>query len=171
MESFAELVLFLVPIYVANSIPVVLGGGTPLDFGKKFTDGRRLLGEGKTVRGFVSGVLGGTLAGGIVALMLTLVFFQTAQLQFIGAFLLSLGTMTGDAFGSFLKRRFNMKRGMPFIPDSIVFMVFALVFVFPVVNTLLYELSNLGFFFILTIILHPLTNTLANRLGLKNVPW
>ncbi len=169
--EIAELILFLIPVYIANSIPVVLGGGAPLDMNKIFIDGKRIFGEGKTLRGFMAGVAAGTLAGGIVALLHSSVFFRTVQLQFIGAFLLSFGTMAGDAFGSFMKRRMEIKRGMPFLPDSIIFVVFSLAFVFPLAAVSLYEPLNLLFFFALTVVMHPLTNTLANRLGLKNVPW
>lgn len=166
-----ELLIFLIPIYVANSSPVVLGGGPPLDFGITLQDGRRLFGKSKTLRGFAGGVLAGTLAGGITTLIYNLPFFPDQTTQFIAAFLLSLGTLSGDALGSFLKRRLALDSGMQFMPDTFIFLIVALIFVLPVANSTLFGPFNLAFLFMLTIILHPLTNLLANRAGLKKVPW
>lgn len=166
-----ELLLFLVPVYVANSSPVVLGGGAPLDLNIRLPDGRRLFGQGKTIRGFVGGVIAGTLAGMLVALIYQLPYFPDQSAQFMAAFLLSLGTLSGDAVGSFMKRRLGMESGEQFMPDTFIFLLISLIFVFPLADISLYGPLNLGFFLILTIILHPLTNVLANRLGLKKVPW
>jgi CDP-2,3-bis-(O-geranylgeranyl)-sn-glycerol synthase len=171
MSQLLDLLLFLVPIYIANSSPVVLGGGMPIDFGLKFSDGRRLLGEGKTMRGFIGGVLAGTFFGGIVALLYPLAFFSSAQTQFIAGFVLAFGTLAGDALGSFVKRRFGVDSGRPFVLDTIMFLAVALVLVYPLASRSLYDPVNLVFFAILTMVLHPLTNMLANKAGLKKVPW
>jgi CDP-2,3-bis-(O-geranylgeranyl)-sn-glycerol synthase len=167
-----DLLLFLVPIYIANSSPVVLGGGAPLDMGATLPDGKRLFGDGKTMRGFVAGTLAGTVAGGAVALAYPLPFFYSAQSQFVAAFILAFGTLLGDALGSFIKRRAGVGWGRPFVLDTIMFLIVALILVYPLTNAgALYTLLNLSFFVVLTLILHPLTNMLANRAGLKNVPW
>jgi CDP-2,3-bis-(O-geranylgeranyl)-sn-glycerol synthase len=166
-----DLLVFLIPVYIANSSPVVLGGGAPLDFGIVLSDGRRIFGRGKTIRGFAGGVLAGTLAGGLVALFYQLPYFPGPGAQFMAAFLLSVGTLTGDAFGSFLKRRLGIELGSQFMPDTFIFLVVSLIFVFPLADASLFALPNLAFFLILTVILHPLTNIIANRLGLKKVPW
>ncbi|MBU0533101.1 CDP-2,3-bis-(O-geranylgeranyl)-sn-glycerol synthase [Candidatus Micrarchaeota archaeon] len=165
------LLLFLIPIYIANSAPVILGGGKALDLGTNFLDGRRILGNGKTIRGFIGGVLAGTVFGGFVALAYQLPFFTGPFEQFIAAFIVSLGTMTGDSLGSFLKRRLNIESGKPFWPDTILFLIVALLFAFPFVNSALYQPFNVIFFLMLTIVMHPLTNALANKFGLKKVPW
>lgn len=171
MVQLLDLLLFLIPIYIANSSPVVLGGGWPLDFGGRLRDGSRVLGDGKTVRGFVGGTLAGTVAGGIVAILYPLPFFPNITTQFIGGFVLAFGTLSGDALGSFIKRRSGISSGKPFILDTIMFLIIAMVFVFPFVLPSIYAPLNLLFFAILTLILHPLTNMLANKAGLKNVPW
>ena len=44
-----DAILFIIPAYVANSIPVVMGGGPPLDGGRMWKDGKRILGDGKTI--------------------------------------------------------------------------------------------------------------------------
>lgn len=171
MDRLLDLLLFLIPVYVANSSPVVLGGGAPLDLNARLWDNRRALGEGKTIRGFVGGTLAGTVAGGILAAFYTLPFFPDAASQFIAAFVLSFGTLLGDALGSFIKRRAGVDSGRPFVLDTIMFLIVALVLIFPVASSSLYEPLNLLFFGALTLVLHPMTNMLANKAGLKNVPW
>jgi len=165
------LLLFLFPIYIANSSPVVLGGGIAIDLGEKFFDKKRILGKGKTVRGFIAGVVCGTVAGMLIAMIYPLEFFGSTSSQMMGAFAVSLGTMTGDSLGSFIKRRIDLARGRPFIIDTALFLAIALVFVYPFAEGILYSLENLLFMFGFTIIMHPAANFIANKLGLKNVPW
>ena len=171
MDQIIDLLLFLVPMYFANSVPVVLGGGKPMDLGATFKDGQRMLGDGKTIRGFVAGVLAGTVAGGIVAYYYQLPFFATPALQFIGAFVLALGTMVGDALGSFIKRRAKVGAGSPFLLDSLSFVIVSLALVYPFVDSSIYAPLNIAFILVLTMVVHPVTNFLANRAGLKKVPW
>ena len=172
MSQLVELLLFLVPIYIANSSPVVLGGGMPLDMGATLSDGKRVFGDGKTLRGFVAGTLAGTVAGGVVAIVYPLPYFYSSQTQFVAAFVLAFGTLAGDALGSFIKRRSGVGSGRPFVLDTIMFLIVALVLVYPLTNAgALYTTLNVAFLVLLTLIIHPVTNMLANRAGLKNVPW
>jgi len=171
MQEVFVLLVFLIPVYIANSAPVVLGGGAPMDFRAVLSDGRRVLGQGKTIRGFVGGVLAGTVAGGIIAAAYQLPYFAGPSEQFVAGFVLSLGAMVGDSFGSFAKRRMDIESGKPFWPDTVLFLIVALVLVFPFASAELWQPFNIIFFLLLTVVLHPLTNALANRLGLKKVPW
>ncbi len=41
----------MLPAYIANPTAALFGGGMPIDFGKKYHDGQRILGDGKTFRG------------------------------------------------------------------------------------------------------------------------
>ncbi len=171
MQDFISLILFILPAYIANAIPVVLGGETYLDLGAKFTDGERIFGNGKTIRGFISGVAAGTVVGGALAIYAPSQFYANPQMQFMGGFLLSLGTMLGDAVGSFIKRRMKVPPGKQFALDQLSFLIVALLLVYPVVNPKIYEPVGLLFLFVLTYFLHSGTNFIANRLGLKSVPW
>ena len=58
-----EALKFIFPAYCANGAPVLAGGGLPMDFGKNFLDGKRILGKNKTFRGFFFGLLIGGLVG------------------------------------------------------------------------------------------------------------
>lgn len=174
LTEVLKLVLFVLPSYFANAVPVVLGGGTPIDLGANFSDKKRIFGDGKTIRGFAAGVIAGTLVGGIegyVLLQSEFAFYPTPMLFLISGFLLSFGTMFGDLAGSFIKRRMGMKRSQPsLILDQLFFFIFALLFVVPILPSIL-SIEGIIFLFILTYVLHVLFNFAANRLGLKNVPW
>jgi CDP-2,3-bis-(O-geranylgeranyl)-sn-glycerol synthase len=171
MIDFVALILFVLPVYVANGIPVVLGGGARLDMNRKFIDGKPIFGSGKTIRGFVAGVLGGAVAAGLITALFPLSFFVYSGYQFLGGLMMALGAMVGDTAGSFFKRRLGIESGKQFFPDTMVFLAFALLFVLPYVNSSLYSIENMVFLFGLTIILHPASNFVANKIGLKRVPW
>ena len=66
--NILELILFILPAYVANAAPVILGGKTPIDLGQQLGDKKRIFGKSKTIRGFVAGVASGTIVGAILAL-------------------------------------------------------------------------------------------------------
>jgi CDP-2,3-bis-(O-geranylgeranyl)-sn-glycerol synthase len=53
----------MLPAYIANPAAALFGGGTPIDMGKKFADGKRWLGDGKTYRGLLAGTVCGMLIG------------------------------------------------------------------------------------------------------------
>ncbi len=152
------------PAYVANAAPVVLGGGRSIDGGKKFSDGRPIFGPGKTIRGFVAGLIAGTIFA-----MLQGFAFDLLYLYSLRGFLLSLGALTGDLLGSFIKRRMNLERGAPApVMDQLGFVVVALLFASPlftpsweVVLTIL----------IITLPIHLATNFIGHRLKLKDRPW
>lgn len=156
LPSLAELFLlslwYILPSYIANMSPVIFGGGKPLDMGKMFIDGRRILGDHKTVRGFLSGVSIGTLVGAF-------------QGRFLAGFLLSLGAMLGDSLGSFIKRRLRYEPGdyAPFI-DEEIFLMLSILLAYPAEPL---DLPSIAFLFIVTPLLHRGTNAIANKLGLR----
>ena len=157
---------FILPAYVANAAPVVLGGGGPIDGGRKFTDGRPIFGAGKTVRGFVAGLAAGTIVGliqGIIA--------NSLQFYFLLGFLLALGALLGDLLGSFIKRRLGIKRGgaAPGL-DQLSFVVMALL----VASPLALDLLRWGIILAIIIITPPIhlaTNFGGYKLGLKSKPY
>ncbi len=169
-----KLLLFILPAYFANSSPVVFGGGAPLDLNARFSDGRRVLGNGKTIRGFVTGILAGGIIGGVLGLILpgtSLSFLPDFKSYLLLGFVLGFGTMLGDSIGSFVKRRLDIKPGHPsFLLDQLTFLVVALLLAYPMVPSV-YSVPALVFLFVVTYFLHIGFNVLANRLGLKRVPW
>ncbi|MHA1950634.1 MAG: CDP-2,3-bis-(O-geranylgeranyl)-sn-glycerol synthase [Candidatus Thorarchaeota archaeon] len=185
---YEELALFELSIWlglsawIANATPVLGGGGRPIDGGRMFRDGNRILGDGKSIRGFIVGVFFGTLVG--VGQFILAPYLRPLLAQFVtitpemdyvlfisipAAFLLSVGALTGDLVGSFIKRRVNVKSGnpSPFL-DQLGFIIMALIFAFPLlipgpVYVVILILTTLG--------IHWLSNAVGFLLGLKENPW
>ena len=154
---------FIFPAYCANAVPVLAGGGFPMDFGKNFIDGKRILGKNKTFRGFFAGLIIGSLVGVAES------FLFGYGIYF--GFLVSLGALIGDLVGAFIKRRMNLAPGqlLPVI-DQIDFIVGAVVLSLPVsLQFISWEL--LLAIFVITPPLHLLTNFAAYKLKLKANPW
>lgn len=149
---------FILPAYFANASALFIGRGSPIDFGRKFTDGRRILGDGKTFPGFLGAVLVGSAVG-----------YLQGRL-FIG-FLLSLGAMFGDLVASFIKRRCDIKRGdpAPFV-DQLDFLSGALLFAV-VFDKADIDFALLSYLVVLTLFVHPLANRIAYTFKLKKVPY
>ncbi|MEM2568282.1 MAG: CDP-archaeol synthase, partial [Candidatus Bathyarchaeia archaeon] len=127
VKLVAKAIKFIFPAYCANAIPVLAGGGLPLDLGRKFFDGKPIFGKNKTFRGFFSGLAIGTIVGFAEAT----VFQEYQSIGYFG-FLLSLGALIGDLAGAFLKRRLGIPPGglLPIV-DQVDFVVGALIFSIP----------------------------------------
>jgi CDP-2,3-bis-(O-geranylgeranyl)-sn-glycerol synthase len=152
-----------IPTYVANSTPVVLGGGAPIDRGREFVDGRRLLGTNKTVKGFAYGLLFGS-----VAALAEAILFRNYLLVLAGI-LASLGALLGDLFGAFLKRRLDILPGHPLpVVDQLDFILGALVLTSPLLNV---TMGAVLILVIATVPIHLLSNVVAYMLRLKKRLW
>ena len=132
----------ILPAYIANASAVLVGGGTPVDFGKTWRDGKRILGDGKTWRGLFAGAFIGMTAGFGLAVaakyialsdfaFLNLSDFEGFPLMIPIIFSLCFGALTGDVTKSFFKRRIGKSRGEDWILlDQIDFIGGALLFSF-----------------------------------------
>jgi len=164
-----EALKFIFPAYCANGTPVIAGGGTKMDFGKNFIDGKRVFGNNKTWRGFFLG----WGVGFMVGLAEGFVFgFDNYPLLF--SVLIPLGALMGDLTGAFIKRRFDIAPGglLPVV-DQIDFVVGAVVFALPLA---LINWAGLSWQVIVTVLLltppiHLFTNFIAYKLKLKKHPW
>jgi CDP-2,3-bis-(O-geranylgeranyl)-sn-glycerol synthase len=178
-----ELSIWLgLPAWIANSMPVVFGGGMPIDQGRHFRDGRRLFGDGKTVRGFLVGVLCGTLVGlaqVIVAPSLRPILAQyvtiTPDMDDVllmtlpTVFLLSLGALVGDLVGSFLKRRIDIKSGNPSpVLDQLGFIIMGLILSSPFLQPAPEYVTILV---VVTLFIHWISNAMGYIVGFKKNPW
>jgi CDP-2,3-bis-(O-geranylgeranyl)-sn-glycerol synthase len=163
LDLLASALWFILPAYVANATPVVLGGGRSIDGGRKFLDGRPLFGPGKTIRGFFSGLVAGSCVGLVQGLIVG------DPLWPIVGFLLSFGALTGDLLGSFAKRRLNIPRGeMAPGLDQLGFLLFALFFASPLVFPSLEMLLTLV---VITPPIHLGMNFLGHKFGVKRKPF
>ncbi|MFP3909137.1 MAG: CDP-2,3-bis-(O-geranylgeranyl)-sn-glycerol synthase [Halobacteriota archaeon] len=168
----------LLPSYAPNNFAVVFGGGKPIDLGRNFVDGSRLLGNGKTIRGFIAGGLGGLLVAHIQLIIENLldlnIYSSLVYTSFLGIVIaLAFGALIGDMVGSFIKRRLKVKRGgkIPLL-DQLDFLVFALLAASLVTDfATLFTPPVIIAAFIITPLLHIITNFIAYKWGLKEVPW
>ncbi len=176
--------LFL-PAMAPNSGAVLVGGGTPMDFGRKLKDGRRLFGDGKTWRGFFGGIACG-VGLGLVQMAIAWAFgsgdywgfspFPEVLLVFLA---LSVGAMLGDLLGSFVKRRIGGERGASYPAlDISVFIAMAILFVALFQSGWFSEhyLDGWGWLglvaiLVVTPLLHRAVNIIGFKMGKKKVPW
>jgi len=178
----------VIPIYVANASAVIVGGGVPIDFGKNWKDGRRILGDGKTWRGLFAGTFLGMTAGFGLAVAakyigsseyayLGLTDFEGFPMMILILFSLCFGALLGDVIESFFKRRVGKDRGQDWIPfDQLDFLIGALIFSF-LMSELLYLLKLTGhhWFFnsitiwhiIILLVVTPFIHIIANILFRK----
>src|SRR6266568_303519 len=108
LDAIPQALWFFLPAFVANPMAVVFGGGTPIDFGRTLGDHERLFGDGKTWRGLV----GGTLSGAFLGLLLTVPFnlfaptstwsFGSVGAAFGASAVLAFGALLGDLAGAFI---------------------------------------------------------------------
>lgn len=164
----------ILPAYVANSSAVLWGGGTPIDLGSRFPDGRRVLGDGKTFRGFV----GALLTGGAMALLILNPLSPALGLPrftVAAAAGLSGGALLGDVGASFLKRRIGLNRGgMAPGLDQLDFLAGALVATYladPAWFAAVYDPASIAFVAVVTPLVHVSVNLFAYKVGLKEEPW
>jgi CDP-2,3-bis-(O-geranylgeranyl)-sn-glycerol synthase len=160
---------FFIPAYVANTCACLFGKGKPVDHGRAFTDGRRILGDGVTIRGSLVGILSGVAAGVLMVYFENLVASPQFTEKILLAFLLSTGAIAGDAAGSFIKRRLNISRGAPApLLDQLNFVIGGLLFA-SLIQPI--KLETVLVLLILTPIGHLMVNFTGYHLKLKDVPW
>ncbi len=157
IETIITALYFFIPAYVANTFACILGKGRPVDLGRNFIDKRRILGDGVTIRGSLSGIACGITAGIIL------------QMDPLLVLLLSTGAIAGDAAGSFIKRRLAMERGAPApVLDQLNFVVGGILFVGLVKSIPLQWILIISTF---TPFGHLIVNKTGYLLKMKDVPW
>jgi len=166
----------MLPAYIPNSAAAVIKGKLPMDLGKTMADGRRLIGDGKTFRGF----FGGTLCGIVLGCIQIWAYHQyhldfLPQHTLLSVTLLSTGSMAGDVAASFLKRRRGLPRGeaWPFI-DQYDFLIGAFILLIVFDWSWVHETITVLTFIVIIImtpLLHRAINMIGYKLGFKDVPW
>jgi CDP-2,3-bis-(O-geranylgeranyl)-sn-glycerol synthase len=188
LESSAVQVLWLLlPAYVANAIATIpRGRGPPMDFGRIWKrDGRRALGPSKSWSGFL---FAGFVAIPVGLLEAWLILLAPPDLRIVPQLaptvlaaipvvaILTFGAMTGDALGSFIKRRLGRDSGArTLLLDQMPFVLVPIA-----VGIVLYPALFLGVFasweavlwlLVYTLGLHAAFNWVGYWAGLKKVPW
>lgn len=176
--TLVEVIWLILPAFAANGLAPLAGKlrkTHPIDRGRKL-DKERVFGNGKTWEGLGVGVIVAVvisvvqmlaypfLPWGISPVALVIVPMGPAL-----GLLLGLGAMLGDLCGSFIKRRFRIKRGQPApLLDQEDFLVGALV-----LSSALVAVSLA--WWVLLLIITPLIHWAANIIGylfrVKREPW
>jgi len=161
-QDWLSALYIIAPIYCTNGAPVLFGGGGAVDFGRTMSDGERILGDHKTVRGLLSGLIVGTLVGIFES-------FLSASNVTVMAALASAGALLGDLGGAFLKRRMRIKPGQSLPGVDQLDFVLGAVLVVSLVHTP--SPGTLLILFCVTPPIHLLANIGAYKLGLKSNYW
>lgn len=166
---------FILPAIVANMAPVFvkIGPSWPIDGGRKWTDGKRILGDHKTWRGLIGATLVAALVGYVQMIVCEswhgFVCSQVSMTPLLGS-LLGFSAIVGDAVKSFFKRRRNVRPGGQWWPwDTIDFMLAALLAGFLVSESLTWKMAII--LLVATPVFHRAINWIGWKLGLKEVPW
>ena len=155
-----------------------------MDLGKSWR-GKRVLGDGKTWRGFFGGSLAGAAFGllqiGIADIIGTESSWGFGDWPWSLCVVLSLGfgAMLGDSMGSFVKRRLDIRQGdkAPVL-DQYNFVAGAIILVLIFQSGWFIDhyiegngIFGLALFLIVVPLLHRGVNIIGYKLGKKNVPW
>lgn len=165
----------ILPAYLPNSAAVIVGGSRPIDGGRDWR-GARILGDGKTWRGTIGGILAGTglaLILNVVRGVIGIGFLP--EFTFVAALALSTGAMLGDIGASFIKRRSGRERGAAFPGlDQLDFLIGAIVMTVLLAGGWLWNvlgMRGIVFLLLVTPVVHLTANRIGFRLGLKDEPW
>jgi CDP-2,3-bis-(O-geranylgeranyl)-sn-glycerol synthase len=121
IREIVQVLWLFVPAYAANMAPVLIGGhfarlATPIDGGRKL-GGRRILGDHKTWRGLLVGIVAGVVVYELQRLLhgwgvtKDIALMDYASHPLLPGALMGLGTGVGDAIKSFFKRRIAIPPG------------------------------------------------------------
>jgi len=165
--GFLELVfysiVFFLPAYVANAMPVIISGLKIFPSLAKPIN-KKLFGKNKTYRGFITGITGAMLISPIQNL-----FGFSYDNLILLAFLLGLGALLGDLIKSFIKRKIGKKSGRSWpVFDQIDYVIGALLFssiIFP------QSLSVIIVLIVISPLFSILANIIAYNLKIKKVWW
>ena len=171
--------LFIVPAYISNASMVITGGGKPIDGGRNFRDGRRILGDHKTWNGLKGPLYIGIPISFFIFLLFNILWVPIKDLIIDaaaqGQYILYNDIKIFEFY--FIGGEFPIKSGAPFwIVDQLDFALIALLFV-SIPGFIFPNLFMLPDFYIIIflIILTPAVSVIANNIayliGLKDVPW
>jgi CDP-2,3-bis-(O-geranylgeranyl)-sn-glycerol synthase len=186
-SSAVSVLWLLLPAYVANALATLpRGRGPAMDFGRTVArDGRRILGSSKTWSGFLVAGFGAIPVGLLEA---WLILLAPPNLQLVPQLapsvvaavpvvaILTFGAMTGDALGSFVKRRLGRPSGSrTFLLDQMPFVLvpiaLGLAFYPGLFGGVFGNWEGILWLLVYTLGLHAAFNWVGYWAGLKQVPW
>ncbi|MEW5821179.1 MAG: CDP-2,3-bis-(O-geranylgeranyl)-sn-glycerol synthase [Cyanobacteriota bacterium] len=178
--NFIEILILtiwlMLPAYLANPAAAIAVykdiAPTPIDLGKKIGN-NRILGDGKTYKGLICGVLFGIILGFIQSQIAPTINLPVFSISAIIA--LPVGSLMGDIIASFFKRRINMERGASFpLIDQLDFVFGAWLLTFLIDSNWFLEHFSLPIIIstlILTPMFHLIFNIIGYKIGVSKHPW
>ncbi|MEM4663209.1 MAG: CDP-2,3-bis-(O-geranylgeranyl)-sn-glycerol synthase [Candidatus Diapherotrites archaeon] len=164
-KLFISILAYTIPTYISNGCALIFGGGTPLDFNKKFF-GKPIFGKGKTIRGTFAGIFFGIIA--VVLMSFFMPSWFVSNYIIFGIFLV-LGAVFGDIAASFFKRRLGLESGAPLLfVDQLDFVIGSIVATCFIRVPTIVEITLI---ICITFIMHKITNYIAYKTKLKKVAW
>jgi len=173
---------FFLPAGLSNTTPVIVAKipflknyNYPIDFKKSFR-GKRIFGDHKTIRGFITGMIVAVIVSMLEVniysnneFVRSVVRIDYSQINPLILGLLSgFGALSGDAIKSFFKRRAGVQPGKAWIPfDQIDYIIGGILLTLPYIRL---ELSEYIVVFIVWTILHPFSTVTGYLLKLKSQP-
>ena len=176
LQSLLSAVWIMLPAYLPNPVAALSGGGTPIDQGRNFRDGRRIFGDGKTFRGLFFGILAG-IGIGLVQIWLSGAYrlVELPEHTLLSVTLLATGALLGDLCKSFIKRRLGKDRGEKWpVADQYDLVAGALLLTLLLYPSWIFAyvtIPVLVIILVLTPLLHRSVNIIGYYLGVKEVPW
>ncbi len=187
LDSALTVLWLLLPAYAASALATIPRGvGPKMDGGRLWrADGRPVLGPSKTWSGFLFGSLAAMPIGLLEAWLILLAPPNLQLVPRLGTtvaaaipvvLILTFGAMTGDALGSFVKRRLGRASGartvlldqMPFVlvPIAVGLAAYPALFL-----GVFASLPGVFWLLVYTLGLHTVFNWIGFWAGLKKVPW
>ncbi len=166
----------MLPAYFPNPVAALSGGGTPVDLGRNFSDGKRVFGDGKTYRGLIIGIAAGIGIGLLQIWLVGIYGWDSLPQHTIRSItLLSTGALLGDLFKSFFKRRFGKERGTKWPVadqyDLVAGAFLLLLLLDPAWLSAYVTIPVLIVILIITPVLHRAVNIIGYHIRVKEVPW
>ncbi len=172
-------IYFALPAFIANMAPILAKKWTsflnvPVDFNYKIK-GENIFGQNKTWRGFISAPIAAIFITGIQAILYQNFYFNKISIidypryWLLFGFLAGMGTILGDLIKSFFKRRLKIKPGgsLP-VFDQIDYLLGFIIFTYFISSL---EISIIIVILAMGLILNPIANLIAYKLGFKKVWW
>lgn len=173
------LVWILAPAFFANGaallsrrVKILKPLAIPVDLEKRWFDGRRVIGNSKTIRGFIFGILAAVLSAVIIFYAsehFAINIFTSLNYSILIGAVLGFGALLGDTVKSFFKRRIGLGVGKNLIFfDQIDFLLGALVISLP------FDRFPIRFILVViaaTFTVHIISNIVAFYMRIKRVPW
>lgn len=139
-QAILQVLYFFLPAYLANMSPVLVGRrfsalAIPIDGGQTLW-GKRVLGDHKTWRGLLAGIVTGTLVyelqrfAYVAGVARDLVPIDYSAHPLLPGLLMGIGAGVGDSVKSFFKRRIDIEPGASWpVFDQLDFFLGAYLFV------------------------------------------